>query len=65
MGGHLGIDFAPVFLAFGRQVGGENRAGMEEKWHRKYDAKQEPPRTRLGTVLEPSGVDFGTQKKNS
>ena len=50
-GRHLGIDFWWIWVGFGRQVGTENRAKMEEKLHRKYDAKQEPPRRRLGTVL--------------
>ena len=51
-GRHLGIDFWWIWIGFGDQVGTENRAKNKEKVHRKYDAKQKPPRTRLGSVLD-------------
>ena len=58
-GKHLGIDFFGIWDGFGKQVGMENRAKIEEKVHRKYDAKPERPRTRLGTAL----VAFWLPKK--
>ena len=51
LGRHLGTDFSSILVGFGSQVGRENRAKIEEKLHRKYDAKPEPFRTRLGSVL--------------
>ena len=47
---HLGTDFSSILVGFGSQVGRENRAKIEEKLHRKYDAKPEPFRRRLGSV---------------
>ena len=51
MGRHLGIDFSSILVDFGSQVGRQNRTKIEEKVHGKYDAKQEPLRTRLGWAL--------------
>ena len=40
-----------MLVVLGSQVGRENRVKMEEKGHRKYGARREPPRRRLGAVL--------------
>ena len=37
MGRHLGIDFRPILVDFGMQVGVENRAKIDPKRHRKSD----------------------------
>ena len=40
MGRHLGIDFSLILVDFGRQVGRQNRAKIDQKWHRKNDGKK-------------------------
>ena len=40
MGRHLGIDFSLVSVDFGKQVGKQNRAKINKKWHRKNDGKK-------------------------
>ena len=40
MGRHLGIDFSSILVDFGRQVGTENRAKIDQKRHRKNDEKK-------------------------
>ena len=40
MGRHLGIDFSSILVDFGRQVGMQNRAKIDQKWHRKNDGKK-------------------------
>ena len=40
MGSHLGIDFGAILVDFGRQVGLENRAKIDPKWHQKTDEKK-------------------------
>ena len=39
MGRHLGIDFLSILVDFGKQVGVENRAKIDQKRHRKNDEK--------------------------
>ena len=39
MGRHLGIDFGSILVDIGSQVGVENRAKIDQKWHRKNDEK--------------------------
>ena len=40
MGRHLGIDFSSILVDFGSQVGRQNRAKIDQKWHRKNDGKK-------------------------
>ena len=40
MGRHLGIDFSSILVDFGKQVGRQNRAKIDQKWHRKNDGKK-------------------------
>ena len=40
MGRHLGFDFSSILADFGRQVGTENRAKIDQKRHRKNDGKK-------------------------
>ena len=40
MGSHLGIDFGAILVDFGRQVGLENQAKIDPKWHQKTDEKK-------------------------
>ena len=40
MGRHLGIDFSSILVDFGRQVGRQNRAKIDQKLHRKNDGKK-------------------------
>ena len=40
MGRHLGIDFSSILVDFGSQVGRQNRAKIDQKWHRKNDEKK-------------------------
>ena len=40
MGRHLGFDFSSILADFGRQVGTENRAKIDQKRHRKNDEKK-------------------------
>ena len=37
---HLGIDFSSILVDFGSQVGRQNRAKIDQKWHRKNDEKK-------------------------
>jgi len=39
MGRQLGIDFSSILVDFGTQVGRQNRAKIDQKWHRKNDEK--------------------------
>ena len=40
MGRHLGIDFSSILVDFGRQLGKEKRAKIDQEWHRKNDGKK-------------------------
>ena len=40
MGRHLGIDFSSILVDLGRQVETQNRAKIDQKWHRKNDEKK-------------------------
>ena len=40
MGRHLGIDFSSILVDFGSQVGRQNRAKIDQKWHRKNVGKK-------------------------
>ena len=40
MGRHLGIDFSSILVDLGSQVGRQNRAKIDQKWHRKNDEKK-------------------------
>ena len=40
MGWYLGIDFSSILMDFGSQVGRQNRAKIDQKWHRKNDEKK-------------------------
>ena len=40
MGRHLGIDFSSILVDFGSQVGRQNGAKIDQKWHRKNDGKK-------------------------
>ena len=40
MGRHLDIDFSSILVDFGSQVGRQNRAKIDQKWHRKKDGKK-------------------------
>ena len=67
MGRHLGIDFSSILVDFGSQVGRQNRAKIDQKWHRKNDEKKkgnkmakksqfEIPTPRGPAVPDPRGV---------
>ena len=40
MGWYLGIDFSSILVDLGSQVGRQNRAKIDQKWHRKNDEKK-------------------------
>ena len=40
MGRHLGIDFSSMLVDLESQVGRQNRAKIDQKWHRKNDEKK-------------------------
>ena len=73
MGWYLGIDFSSILVDFGSQVGRQNRAKIDQKWHRKNDEKKkgnkmakksqfEIPTPREGAVPDPRGGGRGRGK---
>jgi len=63
---HLSIDFYAILVDFGSQVGKQNRAKIDQKWHRKNEEKKkgnkmakksqfEIPTPREGAVPDPRG----------
>ncbi len=48
MGRHLGIDFSSILVGFGRQVGKENRAKIDQNSIQKDIPKMMEKRGRLG-----------------
>ena len=73
MGRHLGFDFSSIWADFGRQVGTENRAKIDQKRHRKNDEKkkgarmakksqEEAPTSPAGGGLGPRGGGRGMGK---
>ena len=51
---HLGIDFLAILVDFGYQVGVKNQAKIDQKWHRKNDAKNKAVWDASWAVFGPS-----------